>query len=312
MQELHLGYRTELFSPFVQTLREVGRAQYNLNVEPRLVLDVELAEKELVDGEVDVIIGQHFTPFVSRVTGTNLTWLAVAQNRRDYKLVTRPGIRTIPEIQGKTVAIADNPCLGINMRLQLNQMGLEDKVTIAPVKTAGGRHGRIWEMFAKGEIDAALLDTPGDLEAKRRGLKVHEDTPALEIIAGECITTVPHVIEEKDEIVKNFMKTYLHAISIFLTKPDYIKQLARNNPAIARDLGHLLGTGNEELFDHFIQHWRSRWEKKPYPRMTALFNTHEKATRYDARSADVNPLTVIDMHYVKELDEKGFIDELYR
>ena len=167
-------------------------------------------------------------------------------------------------------------------------------------------------MLDKGEIDGAFVDTPGDLEAKRRGLLVHEDTPVLDIVAGECITTVPRVIEEKDTILKTFMKAYLHSASIFKRRPDYVQELARNNPGIRKDLGHLMEGGDEKLFTHFIHHWRSRWEMKPYPTMKALFNTHEKATRYDARSQGVNPLTVIDMHYIKELDEKGFIDNLYK
>jgi hypothetical protein len=128
MEEIHLAYRTESFSPFVHTLREVARDTYDLNVEVTLVRGTEDAEKDLCGGEVDVIIGHHFTPFVSKITGQNLTWLAIAQNRRDYKLVTPSGIRSFEQLQGGSVAVANNLCVGLNMQLVLKQMGLEGKV----------------------------------------------------------------------------------------------------------------------------------------------------------------------------------------
>lgn len=310
MEEIHLGYRTESFSPFVHTLREVGRAEYDLNIEVTLIRGVEDAERDLVGGEIDVIIGHHYTPFVSRITGTNMTWLAVAQNRRDYKLVTPPGIRGFGELKGKAIGIANNYCLGINMQLMLKFMGIEEEVTAVPVESRG--YGPMLDLLQSGKVDAVFVDVPGDLEAKRRGFLVHDETPSLDIVAGECITTIPKFLQEKDTALRLFMKAYLHAVSIFTTKPDYIREMARNNSKIRNDLNNRFKTEDEELMQRFISHWTSRWEKKPYPNLKALANTHEKATRYDPRCAAVNPLTVIDMHYVKELDESGFIDRLYR
>ena len=60
MEEIHLGYRTALFSPCVHTVRELGKDQYGLNIEVALILGTEQSEDELVRGEVDLLIGQHF------------------------------------------------------------------------------------------------------------------------------------------------------------------------------------------------------------------------------------------------------------
>lgn len=319
MEEIHLAYRTESFSPFVHTLREVARDTYDLNVEVTLVRGTEDAEKDLCGGEVDAIIGHHFTPFVSKITGQNLTWLAIAQNRRDYKLVTRPGVRSFKELTGKSIAVANNLCMGLNMQLVIRDMGLEGKV----VTVGADRRGRgpraadrsepasELDLLQSGKVDAALVDVPADLEARRRGFVVHQDTPVLDIVAGECVTTIPRIIAEREPVLRAFMRAYLHAVSIFTTRPDYLKQLILNNPKIVKDLKNRFRTEDEDLLERFIKHWGSRWERKPYPNLRALTNTLEKATRYDARCAGVNPLTVVDTHYVKELDEEGFIDRLY-
>jgi len=183
MEEVHLGYRTESFSPFVHTVREIGRDQYDLNVEMTLIRGVEDAERDLVGGEIDVIIGQHYTPFVSKLTGHHLTWLAVAQNRRDYKLVTRPDIRSLAELRGKPVARAKNYCLGINQQIVLNRMGLEGEVTEVLDENRGTKS--MLDLLAKGDVAGAFVDVPGDIEANRRGFVVHEETPALDIIAEQ-------------------------------------------------------------------------------------------------------------------------------
>jgi hypothetical protein len=48
---------------------------------------------------------------------------------------------------------------------------------------------------------------------------------------------------------------------------------------------------------------------KPYPTLEALAATYEIAcAEYDAKG--LNPLALWDMHWVKELDDEGFIDAL--
>ncbi len=50
-------------------------------------------------------------------------------------------------------------------------------------------------------------------------------------------------------------------------------------------------------------------QAKPYPTPPALFNSDEiAATEYGSK--EVNPLTFWDLHWVKKLDDEGFIDSL--
>jgi hypothetical protein len=76
-------------------------------------------------------------------------------------------------------------------------------------------------------------------------------------------------------------------------------------------IGSLFDVSDDELVEAFYERWSGRWEKKPYPTLKALENTKEKATRFDSRAAAVDPFTVVDMHYLVEIDRTGFIDQLY-
>jgi hypothetical protein len=48
---------------------------------------------------------------------------------------------------------------------------------------------------------------------------------------------------------------------------------------------------------------------KPYPIVDAIMNTNEIAAQEYGAGVD-NPLTLWDLHWLKELDDEGFIDDL--
>lgn len=311
MESLRIGYRTESFSPFTEVLSELG-AKYDLDIQVRLVAgEAEGAEKKLLGGEVDLLMGQHFTPFVSRVTGTNLSWIAVAQNYRDYKLVMLPHIQSPQELKGKRVAVSRNPCLGINQRLILNHMGLETEVDIITTQRRDEYQDMV-DLLEKGDAEATFVDTPVDVVARRLGLNVYQQTPRLDIIAGECLTTHPRVIRERDEALRRLMKAYLHTVRVIKRDKGIMREAVMTETRVKEDLKNLFDVDDARLVEAFVEHWTSRWEKKPYATLSALKNSHEKAIRYDSRARDVNPMTLPDMRYVKELDENGFIDGLYQ
>ena len=49
---------------------------------------------------------------------------------------------------------------------------------------------------------------------------------------------------------------------------------------------------------------------KPYPTPEAVANTYEIATLEYNGAKGLNPLALWDLHWVKELDDEGFIDGL--
>ncbi|HEX6801286.1 MAG TPA: hypothetical protein VF130_02305, partial [Candidatus Binatia bacterium] len=49
---------------------------------------------------------------------------------------------------------------------------------------------------------------------------------------------------------------------------------------------------------------------RPYPTPQAIANTYEIATIELPQGAGLNPLSLWDLHWVKELDDAGFVDDL--
>jgi hypothetical protein len=51
---------------------------------------------------------------------------------------------------------------------------------------------------------------------------------------------------------------------------------------------------------------------KPYPTPAAIANTYEIATMEYPEAKGLNPLSLWDLHWVKTLDDEGFIERLAR
>ena len=52
-------------------------------------------------------------------------------------------------------------------------------------------------------------------------------------------------------------------------------------------------------------------EPKLYPTMAAIANVYEEAIRQDKDAALVNPMELWDLHHLRQIDDSGFVAELY-
>jgi hypothetical protein len=52
-------------------------------------------------------------------------------------------------------------------------------------------------------------------------------------------------------------------------------------------------------------------ESAPYPSIEAIQNVFALAVKGDPQIKEFNPLSLWDLHYVKEIDDSGYIRRLY-
>jgi hypothetical protein len=64
----------------------------------------------------------------------------------------------------------------------------------------------------------------------------------------------------------------------------------------------------EALYDELAP----RLDAKLYPSLNAVFNVYEEAKRQSKDAEKIHPLALWDMHFLREIDDEGFIDELYK
>jgi len=206
---------------------------------------------------------------------------------------------------------------GYNTWLYLKQAGIDpdkDEVEIVSVESgedaSGNKYGkkkRLPQMLQDSDIDACFLSEPELGRARALGLKIIE-IPYQDMIFFMTISTSMKLVREKPDLAKRVLKSVLQGIAYFkIHREDTIKILMAKH----KREGDLDLASAERLYDDLA----SRLEPKLYPSLAAVYNVYQEALKVDEKNGDakkIHPLALWDMHLLREIDDSGFINNLYR
>lgn len=258
-------------------------------------------------GEIDFVSGLHHETYRARSRGEKrLVYLAQTQNRWDDRLVVAPGIGGIQELRGKKIVCHSKaPCVVGNFTTILKQFGFQnDEIRIEPILSMSGNLCSYVDQVVAGEASAALVDMPFDLYGKNRGLKIL-DLPDRPVIHNTTILTTTDYIRDNRETVIQFLKALIDAIHFFKTKPAEVAKILQKN------LSRRYTLADEAYYVHLQKEWAKLLLAKPYPLPAAIQNVFELDAAHDPNMGNISPMEPWDLHYLREIDDSGFIDALY-
>ena len=68
---------------------------------------------------------------------------------------------------------------------------------------------------------------------------------------------------------------------------------------------------SDEEVNALYEAWTRSLERKGYPSAEAIVNVFQLAVRRNPEIAGFNPLALWNTHYLRELEDSGYIDLLY-
>jgi ABC-type nitrate/sulfonate/bicarbonate transport system substrate-binding protein len=267
----------------------------------------------LLSGECQFLSGLHHEPYLYRARGDNrLVFLAQTQNDWDDRLIVRPEIRHPKQLEGKKILTGPAPCVQGNLRHALKRAGVDiSRVEfVYSLREGEGADSRLAvgpssiDRVRRHDVDAANVDIPFDLQAKKRGLN-SLTLPALPVIHNTTICASADFVDENEGTVENFLKALIEAIHFFKTEKE------RCCAILARQLAPLIGLDGDDEIEYLHAQWSALLCAKPYPEPMAVENLYQLDVAHDPRANFIGPLEVWDMHYVRMIDDSGFIDSLY-
>jgi hypothetical protein len=275
----------------------------------RPTLDYKDRAPALLRGDYDFLSGLHHETYVYRAKGEKrLVYLAQTQNDWDDRLVGSAKVQSLKQLEGKRVIVSTlhAPCVIGNLKHALKLGGIDpEKVKFLEVQEAGGANGSLaLEAVAKGEADAAHVDIPFDLQARKMGMNALE-LPQVPVIHNTTICTTTSFVERNEELAVNFLKALIEAIHYFKTKKKETVDIIQRNLS---DKLHLNGIDEVE---HLQQEWSKLLSKKPYPHPMAVWNVYDLDVGHDPNVNFIGPFEVWDTHLLRMIDDTGFIDRLY-
>jgi ABC-type nitrate/sulfonate/bicarbonate transport system substrate-binding protein len=239
--------------------------------------------------------------------GEDFVHLAQATNNwTENRLVTVNGIRSVRDLKGKKI-VADklNSHAGLNVWLFLRQEGLDlDRGDIDMVELRGSVEDR-WKRVLSGEFAGTFVGVPHDARAAKAGAHVIT-VRAMPMIRGVTLTTTMSFVKTHEDEIRRLIRGFVDAIHFFLTRKNETIEILHKHAA------PILGLQSKEEVETLYQEWAQSLERKPYPSMQAIANVFQLAVRRSPEISNFNALALWDTHYLRELEDSGYIDKLYQ
>lgn len=262
----------------------------------------------LLNGEYEFLSGLHHETYVYRARGDKrFVYLAQTQNDWDDRLIARPDIESARDLEGRRILTVDTPCVSGNVKHALRQAGVDTSKVEFVFSLHGKRiapHEAV-EAVMRGEVDAANVDIPFDLRAKKLGLKTIL-LPALPVIHNTTICASTDFVRKNEETVLAFLKALIEAIHFFKTQKKKVCAI------LNRELVPLIHLEGDDEVEYLHEEWSKLLSPKPYPHPLAIWHVYDLDIGHDANVNFISPLEIWDTHYLRLIDDSGFIDALYQ
>jgi len=308
-RRLRIIYRSNSHAPLWLVADKSGSWQKNgLDVDTSPQLVREKAVESLKSGHVDLISGNHHNLYVRNANnGEDFVHLAQATNNwTENRLVVTPGIRSVQDLRGKKI-VADklSSHAGLNIWLFLKQEGLDvDRGDVELVELRGSSEER-WHRVVDGEFAGTFVTIPNDTRAAKAGAHVIT-VRAIPMIRGVTLTTTMTFVKNHQDEIRRLTKGFVDAVHFFRTRKRETLEILKEHAT------PILKLQSDEEVETLYEEWAQSLETKPYPSLQAISNVFQLALRRNPEISSYNPLGLWDTHFVRELDDSGYIDRLYQ
>ncbi|NIO09997.1 MAG: ABC transporter substrate-binding protein [Deltaproteobacteria bacterium] len=265
--------------------------------------------KCLLEGDYEFLSGLHHETYIYRAKGDKrFVYLGQAQNDWDDRLIARPEFKTAKDLEGKRILTNQAPCVGGNLDHSLALAGVDtSKVEFV----YQGRDLKVTERgtdalekLIKGELDAANVDIPFDYLGKKKGLHTIQ-LPSVPVIHNTTICASTDFTLKNEEKVFAFLKAFIESVHFFKTEKQKVCEI------LSRELGPMIHVSGDDEIEYIHKQWSDLLSKKPYPHPMAVWNVYNLDVAHDPKINFIGPFEIWDTHYLREIDDSGFIDALY-
>lgn len=316
MDKIHFPYRSGSHCALLHVVAESGSwEKHGLDVDYNWKISSKDAHRDVPTSDIEFVGGNHVSTYGHRARGDSWVYLGQTLNFTNFKLVVKQdsGINSIADLKHKKVGSkGSHP--GLNDWIYLKQRGLdEDRDDVELVKQvpdgdldAHGeeRNQSLDDWVANGHVDAALITPPRSLIAAQRGLKVIDIDP-LPMIWFTTVSTSLKFAEKHPDIVNRFLKALMEGIHYFKTQPEKTIKILKERHTNE-------GIMDETMARTMYKELARILEPKLYPSLQAVSNVYEEAVRQDKDAAKVAPMALWDTHAIRQIDDTGFVDQLYK
>jgi NitT/TauT family transport system substrate-binding protein len=280
--------------------REAGLFEKNgLRTDVAYIRSGSTMSQTLVAGEIQMAQMGGPAMLAAGVAGMDVTFVAVALNTTP--IVIMGTVAKIEDLKGKAVGITRfGSNTDISARYAIRKAGLQPEKDVALVQLED--YPGIMGGIASGRIAAGALADPFTDAAKKLGYKEIADIAAMGLeFPFVGIAAKKSYIRDNVDTVQRFVRAYTEAIALYKNNRDLAMKVTSKYTAI-KDAAILAST---------VDFYAPKLQRVPYPTVGGLKFVLDQVAIRDPRAKNFSPETFMDLRFVKQLEDSGFIKGLY-
>jgi NitT/TauT family transport system substrate-binding protein len=280
-------------------------AKHGLDVEVIFFTGGTTAILALVSG--DVPITQVSGPGLvnSVLAGSDAVFVAAGMTSLNYVLMGKPGLKTAEQLKGGTLAISRfGSATDSIARFALRRIGLTPGKDVTLMQVGSGPE-RLNALMT-GRVSAAVINPPSSFVAEKKGLGVIADVAQMGLVFQHTgVATTRKFISQNQDTVRRYVRAHVEAVHKMWTDKE----------ATVKTLGKYMGSGVERDIleksrDNVLT--EALFPKKQYPSLEGLKTVLDEIAERDPRAKTAKPEQFVELSFIRELDQSGFIDGLYK
>lgn len=304
LEKMNVGYSAQAgaFAPIWIT-KEAGLFKKNgLDANLVFIPGGPTAAAAMLAGEVQAAAMAGPAVVSSNLAGTDLVMIGGIVNTFAFQIITVKNITKPEQLKGKRVGVNRfGTAPDIAARFALRRMGIDpSEVTILQL---GEQSTRLAAMKA-GQLEAAIVLPPITTIAQREGMNVLMDMSELGAeyqITG--LASSQSFISQNRPGAMKLMRAFVEGIHFYKTRK-------KESMAI---IAKYMRTNDMEAVEATWDYFANKIvPQKPYPTAQGIKALLELAAKDRPEAAKVPPERIMNVSLLKELDDRGFIERLYK
>lgn len=272
--------------------------QYGIDVKPIYIAGGAILTHSLIAGDVTIALtGGAVVGAI--LGGADLTYIGIGLSTYGFTVYAKPEIKDINDLRGKVFGVITKGASSDHAAIALfKRYGIRYGQDVQILYFA--RQGDLLASLQKGIISGGVFSSPTTVMAKRLGFKKLVDIASFKYpYPHNAIATRKSFIRQNPEAIKGFLKAYLASVKIIQQQPEVAKKALRD----------FLGSKDLEMIDDSYESLKDLFLKVPYMPDEAIRTVLSLSDNPKAATAE--PKDFYDNGLLKELEDSGFVKELY-
>jgi len=274
--------------------------KYGINFNLQYIQGSVTSVQAMLAGDLDMASISGSTVIASQAAKQDIIMTLGYVGEYFWRIIAQPAITSVDQLRGKTIAVTK---IGNSDQFAwsvlANKMGwkLEDFKFAA----AGDATGQV-SVFQAHQVDAIALSPPNDVLAIKAGGHLVLDEADYHLPNQAVGMTMPRGYLAKNRpLAVNVAKATVEAIHRWKSDATLAKNVMRK----------YLKQDDQDYLDNGYDAWNRLFQGKPYPSAAGFATAIEEVVNQAPAAKDVKPEQCFDDSIVKELDESGFLKQIF-